>query len=73
MLAGTDPQKDHVKRSWVMVAPWGQILQATEAGKEQPPFLCPKELEEQVEGCWGMALPLPRATKTQLIQRDQFL
>lgn len=46
-----DPKKDHAKRSWVMVAPWGPMLQATEAGKEQPPFLCPKELEEQVEGC----------------------
>lgn len=76
MLAGTDPKKDHTKRSWVTVAPWGQILQATEAGKKQPPFLCPKELEKQVEGCWGplgMALPLHRATKAQLILRDHFL
>lgn len=74
MLA--DPKKDHAKRSWVTVAPWGQILQATEVGKKQPPFLCPKELEKQVEGCWGplgMALPLHRATKAQLIPRDQFL
>lgn len=51
MLAGMNPKIDHAKRSWVMVAPWGPILQVTEAGKEQPPFLCPKELEEQVEGC----------------------